>query len=157
MTSLKRIRIEKHMTQQEVANRIGVSLRSYLSYENDESKEGTPKYRFILRELENIDPIDEEHGILSMKDIISICDSVFSKYNVEYCYLFGSYSKGKATEKSDVDLIISTTTTGLKYYELVEKLREKLHKKVDLLDVKQLLKNEELLSDVLKEGIKIYG
>ena len=82
---------------------------------------------------------------------------MLSDYSVDFCLLFGSYAKGKATGVSDVDLLISTEVTGLKYYELAERLREALHKKVDLLDVKQLMKNEELLKEVLKGGIRIYG
>ena len=39
---------------------------------------------------------------------INICSSVFGNYSIDYCYLFGSYAKGKATEVSDVDLLIST-------------------------------------------------
>ena len=71
--------------------------------------------------------------------------------------MFGSYAKGKATETSDIDLLVSDSITGLKFYELVEKLRESLHKKVDLLDFKQFMNNKVLASEVLKEGIKIYG
>ena len=37
MVDLKELRIEKKMTQQEVADLIGISLRSYKSYENDET------------------------------------------------------------------------------------------------------------------------
>ncbi|MBO4681626.1 MAG: nucleotidyltransferase domain-containing protein [Clostridiales bacterium] len=157
MTELKRIRTSKGLTQQKAAERIGVSLRSYVSYENDETKEGSAKYRFLLSELEQIDPIDEEHGILPKDEIINICKSIFPEYDVEYCYLFGSYAKGTASDSSDVDLLIATGVTGLKYYELVERLREGLRKKVDLLDLKQLLNNEDLLNEVLKEGIRIYG
>ena len=40
---------------------------------------------------------------------------------------------------------------------MTERLRESLHKKVDLLDLKQLSNNENLLREVLKEGMKIYG
>ncbi|MBS6441740.1 MAG: nucleotidyltransferase domain-containing protein, partial [Coprobacillus sp.] len=72
------------------------------------------------------------------------------------CYLFGSYAKNKATEHSDVDLLISTSITGLKYFELVEILREQLKKKVDLLDSAQLNNNFDLVHEILKEGIKIY-
>ena len=157
MTELKRIRTSKKLTQQEAANRIGVSLRSYVSYENDETKSDTVKYRFFLHELEMIDPIDEEHGVISRDELIKICSNIFSEYDVHFCYLFGSYAKGTAIGTSDVDLLISTKITGLKYYELVERLREALHKKVDMLDTKQLLKNEALLNQVLKEGIRIYG
>ena len=157
MNSLKTLRINKRMTQKEAAARIGVSLRSYVSYENDDSKSNSSKYRFLLRELESIDPVDEEHGILTKDVIIEICNEILPEYNVEYCYLFGSYAKDKATDKSDVDLFISGGVTGLKYYELVERLRQAFNKKVDLLDLKQVVKNEELLDEILKEGIRIYG
>ena len=132
-------------------------MRSYVSYENDETKSDTVKYRFFLHELEMIDPIDEEHGVISRDELIKICSNIFSEYDVHFCYLFGSYAKGTAIGTSDVDLLISTKITGLKFYELVERLREALHKKVDMLDTKQLLKNEALLNEVLKEGIRIYG
>lgn len=157
MTELKICRLEKKLTQAEVAKRLGVSLRSYISYENDESKKESTKYRFLLQEIRNINPLDEEHGLLTIDTIREICSRVFSEYSVEFCYLFGSYAKGTATGTSDVDLLISTETTGLRYYELAERLREALHKKVDLLDMKQLLNNENLLKEVLKEGIRIYG
>lgn len=157
MKDLKEIRTKKRLTQKEAADRIGISLRSYVSYENDRSKSKTSKYRFLVSEIENLNPIDEEHGILSLKEITDICGRVFMGYNIDYCYLFGSYAKGKAKETSDIDLLISTGTTGLKYYELVEKLREALGKKVDLLDFRQFIKNENLANEILKEGIRIYG
>ncbi|MBR6019076.1 MAG: nucleotidyltransferase domain-containing protein [Lachnospiraceae bacterium] len=157
MTELKQLRLSKNLSQKDVADRIGISLRSYISYENDESKKGNIKYRYLLRELEQMDRIDEEHGLLTKEEIVARCTGILSQYKVEFCYLFGSYAKGKATETSDVDLLISTDVTGLKYYELAERLRESLCKKVDLLDVGQLLGNEQLLKEVLKEGIRIYG
>ena len=157
MNALKTIRINKHMTQQEAADRIGVSLRSYVTYENDASKTNCAKYRFLLRELESMKVVDEEHGVISREEIAEKCREVFSEYDVEYCYLFGSYAKGTATGKSDVDLLISSGVTGLKFYGLVERLRESLHKKVDLLDFNQVVNNAELLNEVLKEGVKIYG
>ena len=76
---------------------------------------------------------------------------------MEYAYLFGSYSKGKATDKSDVDILVSVKADGLKYYELIETLRESLKKKVDLLDIEQLNNNPTLVREILKDGIKIYG
>ena len=157
MTELKACRVEKKLTQAEASRKLGVSLRSYITYENDETRQGSAKYRFLLQELKKINPLDEEHGVLSIEDIREICSKVFVEYSVEFCYLFGSYAKGNATGTSDVDLLISTKTTGLRYYELAERLREALHKKVDLLEVKQLLNNEDLLKEVLKAGVRIYG
>lgn len=76
---------------------------------------------------------------------------------MKYCYLFGSYAKGKATEKSDIDLLVSMPINGMKFFELVELLREKLKKRIDLLDVSQLDKNLIHTQEFLEDGIKIYG
>ena len=76
---------------------------------------------------------------------------------VNFCYLFGSYAKEKATPASDVDLLISANVKGLKFYGLVEEIRAALHKKVDVLDMNQLKSNIELTEEILKDGIKIYG
>ena len=154
---LKNTRIKKKLTQKETAKRLGVSLRSYVSYENDLKKKNSLKYRFLVSELTGIEPIDEEHGILKTDFIVEKCNQVFKKFNVKYCYLFGSYAKGAATEISDVDLMVSTDITGLKFFELCEELREALKKKIDLLDLRQILRNEDLANEVLGEGIRIYG
>lgn len=154
---LKRIRIEKKLTQQEVATLLGISLRSYKSYENDENKKNTIKYNYIFEKLQQINPINEEEGILEIEDIKRKCSNTFSAYKVEFCYLFGSYAKGKAKGTSDVDLLISVNLTGLKFFGLVEELRENLHKKVDVIDVNQLKDNIDLTKEILRDGIKIYG
>ena len=157
MGKLKDLRTEKKLTQQQVADLVGISLRSYKSYENDEEKEGTLKYNYILEKLTGINPIDEEHGLLEIKDIEQKCAKVFDRYDVEYCYLFGSYAKAKAKPTSDVDLLISANVKGLKFYGLVEEIRTTLHKRVDVLDINQLKNNFELTQEILKDGIKIYG
>lgn len=157
MGDLKELRIDKKMTQQQVADLVGISLRSYKSYENDEAKKGTVKYNYIISELEKINPIDEEHGILELEDIVKKCSKVFRDYDVNYCYLFGSYAKARAKHTSDVDLLISANVKGLEFYALVENIRTVLHKKVDVLDCKQLNNNPELTHEILKDGIKIYG
>ena len=54
-------------------------------------------------------------------------------------------------------MLIGTKISGLKFYGIVERLREMLHKRVDVLDIKQLVDNEQLLNEILKDGIKVYG
>ena len=157
MGELKDLRIEKKMTQQEVADLVGISLRSYKSYENDDEKRGTIKYHYIMEQISKINFIDEEHGILTIEDIVKKCERVLKQYDVNFCYLFGSYAKGKETPTSDVDLLISGNIKGLKFYGLVEELRVALQKKVDVLDINQLKDNLELTEEILKDGIKIYG
>lgn len=111
----------KKMTQQQVADLVGISLRSYKSYENDEKKQGSLKYKYILEKLSKINPIDEEHGIVDIEYITEKCGNVFQKY--------------------DVNLLISANVKGLKFYGLVEEIREALHKKVDVLEINQLKYN----------------
>ena len=69
--------------------------------------------------------------------------------------MFGSYSKGLENESSDVDLLVKTDITGIKYFALVEQLRVALHKKVDLITTKHLTTSQELLEEILKDGIKL--
>ena len=115
------------------------------------------KYAFMMQKLGEYGFIDETHGILSIEQIKNICSESFENTDVEYCYLFGSYAKGNATELSDVDLLVATSTSGIKFYDLVEALRENLHKKIDVLNFEQLKNNPELVNEILKDGIKIYG
>ena len=151
------MRKNKGLTQKEAAKIVEIPLRTYSNYENDSSKHSGIKYKYMLEKLYAYGCLDEENGVLTPKEIQEICATVFSGYPVAYCYLFGSYAKGKATPTSDVDLLIHTDVTGLEFFGLVEELRERLKKKVDLLDQKQLLNNPDLINEILKDGIKIYG
>lgn len=154
--TLKDLRISNKLTQEQAANLMGISLRSYKEYENDASKANTIKYNYMYNELIKYGFVDEEHGILDLETIIKTVNDVLEEYDVEYCYLFGSYAKGKAKETSDVDLLVSTATTGMAFFGMAERLREALKKKVDLLNLEQLINNQELLNEILKDGIKIY-
>ena len=155
--TLKKLRTQKKLTQAACAEYLGIPLRTYQSYEKDAAKADSIKYDYMLRKLEEYGFVDETHGILTIDQIKSICVSVFENYGIEYCYLFGSYAKGKATEISDVDLLLSSSISGMKFYDLVETLRENMKKKVDVLSLEQLYENPDLVNEVLKEGIKIYG
>lgn len=156
MITLKQAREKLNMTQIEAANHFEISRRSYQEYENNNAYRDSIKYKFMLADFRN-QIENESNRILSVEEIQSGCENVFSRYDVEYCYLFGSYAKAKAKEDSDIDLLISTSITGLKFFSLVEELRQNLKKKVDVLNVNQLENNLELLNEILKDGIKIYG
>ena len=157
MKDLKKIRLEMKLTQKQAAELVGISLRSYKTYENDIQKSNTLKYNYLVDKLEKLNPIDENHGILDLKDIRQKCAQVFDNYDVDFCYLFGSYAKNTANSASDVDLLISSNVKGLKFYGLVEEIRNILRKKVDVLDMNQLRDNWDLTREILKEGIKVYG
>ena len=155
--TLKELRKEKGLTQAAAAKVVAVPMRTYVRYESDENKKETIKYRYIVETLQKYGVIDEEHGLLTIEKIQELCAPLFEEYGVKYAYLFGSYAKGKATEKSDVDLLVSMPVNGLAFYELVERLRGSLKKKIDLLDETQLEDNTALVKEILQDGIKIYG
>lgn len=155
--TLKELRKQKKMTQAECATYLGIPVRTYQNYETDISKADSMKYAFMMQKLERYGFVDESHGVLSVQQITDICKEIFADFDVEYCYLFGSYAKGKANEVSDVDLLISTPISGMRFYDLVEAVREGLKKKVDVLKREQLNDNPDLMNEILKDGIKIYG
>lgn len=154
---LKGIRLQQGLTQEEAAKILGITRRTYVNYESGKIDKSSLKYKYIIDTLQKINFIDEEHGILTLSKIKEICSRVFQEYNVEYCYLFGSYAKGTASEKSDVDLLVSIHSGGMEFFGLVETLREQLRKKVDVLNMAQLNNNMALLEEILKNGVKIYG
>lgn len=155
--TLRELRKNKGITQREAADFVGMPLRTYSNYENDLNKEASIKYKYIIEKLYTYGYIDEDNGLLTLEQIKSACRNVFTKYPVEYCYLFGSYAKGTATKTSDVDILVYTTLSGLQFYGLVEELRLQLKKRVDVIEHKQIVDNFALTHEVLKDGIKIYG
>lgn len=154
---LKELRKEKGLTQKDASKILNIPLRTYIRYESDEGKFNTIKYNYLVEKLRAVDFVDETNGVLTVEKIKLACKEVFDNYEVDYCYLFGSYAKNKATKESDVDLLVSTNLSGLKFFEMVEVLREKLKKKVDVLNQKQLENNLVLVEEILREGKKIYG
>ena len=154
---LKEIRQLHHLTQAACAAYLNIPLRTYKRYESDETHIPPIKRAFILSKMQELGKADEEHGVLTTETIKRICADVFQSYAVDYCYLFGSYAKGKATETSDVDLFLNTDAEGLRFFGLVEALRAALNKRVDVLNERQVSGNEKLLREILKDGVKIYG
>lgn len=155
--SIKSLRKSLDLTQKQASELVHIPLRTYIDYENDPTKEGSIKHLFIKERLEQYGFIDEEHGVLSVEKITKIVSSTLQHYEVDFCFLFGSYAKGLANPSSDVDLMISTKLNGMKFFGLIEELRETLKKRVEVIPISSLVENETLLLEILKDGIKIYG
>lgn len=155
MNELRKVRQLLNITQIEAANILNISRRTYQKYEALDDLDD--KLEYYVYKLKESNVIDEENGILSIDTIKKEVNNIFSKYKINFCYLFGSYAKNKANPSSDVDLLIDSDVTGLDFFGLVEELRQKLHKRIDLLKLEQLDNNEELLREIMKNGIRIYG
>ena len=154
MSELCSFRNSLNIPQVVAANTLGVSLRTYQRYEKS-TKLSENKLESIKVVLNDKFGITEEKGILTISGIRSRVMPVLDKHHVEMCILFGSYAKGRANEKSDVDLLVKTDASGLDFFKLVDELYNALSKKVDLITTKQLTSSQELLEEILKDGVKL--
>lgn len=154
---LKELRNKCKMTQKEASFFLKIPLRTYSRYENEVKYRNTLAYDKMCDILSEKCMVDETHGILSIEEITRTVRTILEKYDINFCYLFGSYAKNKANECSDVDLLIDSNITGLNYYGLLQDLIDNLHKQVDLIKYDATIKNEILLKEIMKDGIKIYG
>ena len=150
---LKELRLRCGLTQPQAAQLVGVPFRTYCRYETKEGRGGSFKYDHMVKILED----QFKQRVLSTDEISKSISPVFDLFPVHACYLFGSYAKGKATEESDVDLLLVSPIEGIEYYDLLGKLEEKLGKKVDLIRLEVAVQNIGLMNEILKDGIKIYG
>ncbi|MBQ0036236.1 MAG: helix-turn-helix domain-containing protein [Firmicutes bacterium] len=155
--NIKEIRLNKKLTQQQAADIIGLSLRTYQNYESGASSRDKFKIDNIVRILNEYEKYTETKGIIPIEELIEKCEPIFTKYNLKYVYLFGSYAKNKASEKSDIDLMISDEAKGFDFIDLQENLHQVLHKNIDLIRIDDLKNNKEFLNEVLATGVKIYG
>ena len=158
MNELRRKRKELEITQLQAANACGVSLRTYQTYEETNTLNET--YDELLKKLDEMGILDGSNYIVSVRGIKFVCRTLFPKKypEIKCAYLYGSYARGDATGKSDIDiLVVLDRPMGLRYYGIANDLEEQLHKRVDIQSYEQLLDNAPMLKDILIEGIKIYG
>ena len=105
--------------------------------ENSENRQGYIK-ELIRRDL-------RAYGkILTLDSIKALVQPVAKKYDISKIFLFGSYARGEATEKSDVDLLIEGGNyEGLiGYIGLNNHFEHAIGKKIDLLTVSALEENK---------------
>lgn len=157
MNELRRKRKELEITQLQAANACGVSLRTYQTYEETHNFNTT--YKELVKKLDEMGVLDGSNYIVSVRGIKNVCRQLFpTKYpEIKCAYLYGSYARGEATGKSDIDiLVVLDKPIGMKYFGIASDLEELLHKEVDLHSYEQLVDNAPMIKDILVEGIKIY-
>lgn len=94
--------------------------------------------------------------IYSAQQIQSILIPIFKEYNIRKAILFGSYAKGIAKDKSDIDLLVDSGLKGLAFFGLLEDVVTALGKDVDLLDTTQIIPDSEVYNEIAKTGVVIY-
>ncbi len=94
------------------------------------------------------------YSIRELKDILS---PVFEQYGVNKAILFGSYAKGLANSRSDVDLLVDSGLRGMEFFGLLESIVNSLEVPVDLIDITQIEQNSPIEKEIQQSGVQIFG
>lgn len=96
--------------------------------------------------------------IYTLEDIKEILKEVLMHTEVEKAILFGSYAKNKPTEQSDIDILIDSNgkIRGLKYFAIIDMIRQKFDKDVDIIEKTEIDKNSKIEKEIERTGIVIY-
>lgn len=97
------------------------------------------------------------NGIYSVNELKNTLRPVFEQYGVRSAILFGSYAKGRADARSDVDLLVDSGLRGMAFYGLLEGVVSALTVPVDLIDVTQIEKDSAIDREIHKSGVQIFG
>lgn len=97
--------------------------------------------------------------IYTIEEIKQILTEIFKNMPVYNVILFGSYAKNTATATSDIDILIDTNgeIKGLKFYALVDIIKEKLNKEVDVIEKVELDKDSKIDEEIKKTGVVVYA
>lgn len=96
--------------------------------------------------------------IYTLEDIKKMLNEVLMYTEVEKAILFGSYAKNKPTEQSDIDIIIDSNgkIKGLKYFAIIDMIKEKFNKDVDVIEKTEIDKNSKIEREIERTGIVVY-
>ena len=95
--------------------------------------------------------------VYTVDEIRNIVTPIAKRHGVAALYLFGSYARGEATAKSDIDFLLDGGEI-CSLYQLAAfrlDLEDALGKQVDLLTLGQ--NNQLFIHQIRKEEVKIYA
>ena len=97
--------------------------------------------------------------VYTVKEIKETLQPIFTENAVYKATLFGSYAKGLATNKSDIDIVIDSQgeLLNINFYGLLEQLVTALNAKVDLLEASEIKKDSPIYKEIQKEGVVLYA
>ncbi|GAB2021685.1 nucleotidyltransferase domain-containing protein [Pseudolactococcus yaeyamensis] len=65
-------------------------------------------------------------SILTIEEIKAKVKPIAEKYGLKEVYLFGSYARGEADEKSDIDLVYATDKNTLEFYVVFDEFKKNI-------------------------------
>ena len=96
--------------------------------------------------------------IYTINDIKKLLNEVLRDTDVNKATLFGSYAKKTPTKTSDIDILIDSNgkLKGLKFFAIIEMIREKFDKDVDVIEKSEIDKGSRIEKEIEKTGVVVY-
>ena len=95
-------------------------------------------------------------NVYTVPQLREILSPVFDRYGIRRAVLFGSYGKGTATEKSDIDLLVDSGLCGLHFVGFMDDIRRAVDKDVDLFDVTHIQAGSRIDREIRDTGVTVY-
>lgn len=96
--------------------------------------------------------------IYSISDIKEMLKEILNNTDVEKAILFGSYAKNTPTKVSDIDIVLDSNgkVKGLKFYAIVDMIKEKFDKDVDVIERMEIDSGSNIDKEIEKTGVVVY-
>ena len=96
--------------------------------------------------------------IYTVDEIKIILKQLLKNMPVENAILFGSYAKNNPTKTSDIDILIDSNgkIKGLKFYALMDMIKEAFDKDVDVIEKTEIDKGSRIEKEIEKTGVVVY-
>lgn len=96
--------------------------------------------------------------IYSIEDIKEMLNEILKETEVKKAILFGSYAKESQNSNSDIDILLDSDgkVKGLKFFAIIDKIREKFDKDVDIIEKVEINKNSKIEKEIEKTGVVVY-
>ncbi len=96
-------------------------------------------------------------AILTIDEIKTMLAPIAEKYCVEAILLFGSYAKGNADGKSDVDLIVfgGSEFHPTDIFAMAEEIRAALRKQADVYEIREIDPGTPFYDTIFQEGVYV--
>jgi len=96
--------------------------------------------------------------IITLDEIKELVKPVVKQFPVKTLILYGSYARNKATEESDIDLIVDSNDKllGWGLCSLIGELAEVLPKPFHCYEKSMIINSGELFENIQKDGIVLY-
>lgn len=78
--------------------------------------------------------------------------------DVQKAVLFGSYAKNTPTETSDIDILIDSNgkIKGLKFFAIIDMIREKFNKDIDVIEKSEIDRNSKIEKEIEETRVVVY-